>query len=152
VENPTASDTSSYSYGLEHPILEGRYRRGAWEANRIQVEGYDPAGEEAVIVDSFSWNEIDGLYDRLERLEDRNIASVSQAEQRGEAYLRSAEIEATSGAIRIPTNCGQQLYDVIDITDARAGLNSIKKRVVGITLSYRPLRGEYEERLALGAV
>ena len=151
VENPTASDSSSYSYGLGHPLLEGRYRRGAWETNRAQVEGYDPEGEEAVIVDTFSWSEIDGLYDRLERLEDRNIASVSQAEQRGEAYLRHAEIEATSGAIRIPPNCGQQLYDVIDITDPRAGLSGTKKRVVGITLTYSPLRGEYEERLLLGA-
>jgi hypothetical protein len=152
VVHPTASDSTSYSYGLDHPILEGRYRRGAWEPNRIQVEGYDPVNEEAVIVDTFSWSEIDRLYDRLERCEDRNIASVSQAEQRGEAYLRHAEIAATSGAVRIPPNCGQQLYDVIDITDQRAGLSSVKKRITGIILTYNPLRGEYEERLLLGAV
>jgi hypothetical protein len=152
VVHPTASDSSSYSYGLDHPILEGRYRRDAWEINRIQVEGYDPAVEEAVIADTFSWSEISRLYDRLERLEDRNIASISQAEQRGEAHLRHAEIASASGAIRIPPNCGQQLYDVIDITDPRAGLSSTKRRVIGITLTYNPLRGEYEERLLLGAV
>ncbi len=152
VVHPTASDSASYSYGLDHPILEGRYRRGAWEPNRIQVEGYDPVNEEAVIVDTFCWSEIERLYDQLERLEDRNIASVSQAEQRGEAYLRHAEIAATSGTIRIPPNCGQQLYDVIAITDQRAGLSSVKKRVTGIILTYNPLRGEYEERLLLGAV
>ena len=52
----------------------------------------------------------------------------------------------------MPVNCGQQLYDVIDITDARAGLNSAKKRVLGITLDYRPRWGEYTQRLWLGAV
>ncbi len=152
VVNPVATDSTSYSYGLEHPILEGRYRRGAWEPNRVQVEGYDPATEEPIIVDSFSWAEVDRFYDLLERLEDQNIANISQAEQRGEAHLRGAEIEASSGSIRIPPNCGQQLYDVIDITDQRAGLSSAKKRVVGLTLVYRPQRGEYEERLLLGAV
>ncbi|GAH64504.1 unnamed protein product, partial [marine sediment metagenome] len=69
-----------------------------------------------------------------------------------EAYLRQAEIESASGAIRIPVNCGQQLYDVIDITDSRAGLSAEKKRVLGLILVYNPRRGEYDERLLLGAV
>ena len=68
------------------------------------------------------------------------------------AYLREAEIESANGAIRIPANCGQQLYDVIDITDSRAGLDGEKKRVLGLTLVYNPRRGEYDERLLLGAV
>ena len=52
---------------------------------------------------------------------------MAKAKQRGEAYLREPEIELTSGTIRIPVNCGQQLYDVIDISDSRAGLNAEKK-------------------------
>ncbi|HEY55818.1 MAG TPA: hypothetical protein G4N90_00090, partial [Dehalococcoidia bacterium] len=96
--------------------------------------------------------EVERLYDRLKRLEDRNIGSISQAEQRAAAYLRHAEIEASSGTIRIPPNCGQQLYDVIELSDARVGLNSEKRRVLGLTLLYSPLRGEYEARLLLGAV
>ncbi len=152
VVNPGSSDNSVYSYGSSHPILEGGYRRRAWELNHVQVEGYDPVNDEPVVVDSFSWTQITRLYDRLSQLEDRNIDSVSKAEQRGDAYLRQAEIESASGAIRIPTNCGQQLYDVIDITDSRAGLSDEKKRVLGLTLLYNPRRGEYEERLLLGAV
>jgi hypothetical protein len=89
---------------------------------------------------------------RLGQLEDRNIADVSQAEQRGQAYLRQAEIESAGGTIRIPVNCGQQLYDVIDITDERAGLSGQKMRVLGMVLTYNPGRGEYEQRLSLGAV
>ena len=152
VVNPSSSDGSVYSYGSSHSIVEGKYRRRGWKLNRILVEGYDPAGDEPVIVDSFSWAEIARLYDRLSQLEDRNIDTVSKAEQRGEAYLRQAEIESASGAIRIPPNCGQQLYDVIDITDSRAGLSEEKKRVMGLTLVYNPRRGEYEQRLLLGAV
>jgi len=152
IVNPSSSDSSVYSYGSSHFIVEGKYQRRGWELNRIQVEGYDPVGDEPVIVDSFSWTEITKLYDRLSRLEDRNIDTVSKAEQRGEAYLRQAEIESVGGATRIAPNCGQQLYDVIDITDSRAGLSEEKKRVMGLTLAYDPQHGKYEQRLSLGAV
>ena len=152
VVNPQSSDSSVYSYGQAHVIFGGRYRKGAWELNRVQVEGYDPQADEPVIVNSFSWNQVARLYDRLSQLEDRNIDTVARAEDRGEAYLREAEIESVGGTIQIPVNCGQQLYDVIDITDSRAGLSEEKKRVLGIVLVYEPHRGEYEERLSLGAV
>jgi len=77
---------------------------------------------------------------------------VTKAEQRGEAYLREAEIESANGTIRVPVNCGQQLYDVIDVTDSRAGLDAEKRRVLGLTFIHNPNRGEYEQRLSLGEV
>lgn len=150
--DPLPSDASVYSYGQTHPVFEGRYRQGAWSFNRVQVEGYDPVEDGRIIKDSFVWSQIDILYDRLKQIEDRNIDSVTGAGQRGEAYLREVEIESTGGMIRVPVNCGQQLYDVIDVTDSRTGLNGEKRRVVGISLIYDTRRGEYEQRLSLGAV
>ena len=150
--NPQSADDSVYSYGLSHPIFEGKFRKGAWEFNRIQVEGYDPGEDDPVIVNTFNWDEIARLYNRLNQLEDRNIDTTQEAQDRGEAYLRQAEIESAGGTIHIPVNCGQQLYDVIDITDNRAGLSAEKKRVLGLILTYNPRRGEYDERLLLGAV
>ncbi|GAI13477.1 unnamed protein product [marine sediment metagenome] len=150
--NPLSSDGSDYAYGSSHPIFEGRYRAGAWGLNRIQVEGYDPAEDKPIVVDSFTWDQIDRLYDRLRQLEDKNIDTVTKAEQRGEAYLRQVEIESVDGSILIPVNCGQQLYDVIDITDSRAGLEAARRRVNGLTLVYSPSRGEYQQRLLLGGV
>jgi len=152
VVNPQSSDASVYSYGTSHSIMEGRYQRGAWELNRVQVEGYDTGAGAPVIVDNFEWSQITKVYDRLRQLDDRNIDSVAKAQARGEAYLRQSEIESTAGVIRVPVNCGQQLYDVVDITDSRAGLSVEKKRVLGLSLIYNPRRGEYEQRLLLGAV
>ena len=80
------------------------------------------------------------------------LDTVAEAKARGDAYLREAEIQSGSGAVRIPVNCGQQLYDVIDITDNRAGLDIEKKRVLGLTLVFNPSRAQYEQRLVLGAV
>jgi hypothetical protein len=150
--NPLASDNSVYGYGGEHVLLAGTYRQDAMDINRVQVEGYDSGAGESVLTDSFSWEEIGTLYDRLKQVEDRNIGTVAEAQQQGQAILRQSEIEAFDGSITVPVNCGQQLYDVIDVTDGRAGLDAAKKRVLGITLVFRPLRGEYSQRLRLGAV
>lgn len=150
--NPQSSDNSVYSYGSSHPILEGRYQKEAWGFNRVQVEGYDPQTSKPIIVDLFSWPEIVKTHDRLKQLEDSNLDTAQKAGERGEAYLREAEIQSTSGMISVPVNCGQQLYDVIDITDSQAGLEAEKSRVLGLSLIYNPSQGKYEERLSLGAV
>ena len=149
IVNPLAADESVYSYGGEHRLYEGRYAQGAMRVNRVQVEGYDDG---LILAESFDWEEIDKLRDRLVQVGDRNIGTVAEAQQRGQVYLRRAEIDAASGAIIVPVNCGQQLYDVVDITDARAGLDEEEMRVTGIILVYSPRQGEYRQRLSLGAV
>jgi len=150
VINPQSSDSSVYSYGSGHPLWEGRYFKKAMETSRVQVEGYDTGN--MILVGSFAWDEIDRLCDRPVWVEDRSIGSVTEAQQRGQAYLRQAEVEAEGGNIIVTVNCGQQLYDVIDVTDTRAGLDAERKRVLGIILVYDPTRGEYSQRLSLGAV
>ncbi len=150
VVNPQASDSSVYSYGASHPIFRGRYQVKAWQPNQVRVEGYNLG--EPVIVNSFSWIQITKRYDRLSQVEDRNIDTVAKAQQRGDAYLRQAEIASVAGSLHIPVNCGQQLYDVVDITDSPGGLSAEKRRVLGMTLVYNSRRGEYDEWLSLGAV
>ena len=150
--SPQSTDSSVYSYGTGHAVLEGRYRQGAWEYNRVQVEGYDPVGGQALIVNCFGWEEIGKFDDRLRYVEDRNLGTVAEAQARGEAYLREAGIHSAGGSIRIPVNCGQQLYDVIDITDSRGGLSAEKKRVLGLILVFNTRRAQYEQQLVLGSV
>ncbi len=150
IVNPLSSDSSVYSYGIEHVITEGRYQRAAPGKNRVQVEG-DASGV-LVLADNFNWDEIDRRYDRLSQVGDKNLGTVAEAHDRGLAILREMEIEAVGGTIVIPVNCGQQLCDVIDITDAPAGLDASKRRVLGLVLVYQPRRGEYRQRLLLGGV
>jgi len=152
IVNPQSSDSSAYSYGTGHAVVEGKYGQSGWDYNRIEVEGYDPQSDEAIIAGSFGWDQIDKLRDRLRRIEDRNLDTTAKAQARGEAYLREAEIRSGNSSIRTPVNCGQQLYDVIDITDSRGGLDAEKKRVLGLTLTFNPGRGQYEQWLALGEV
>ena len=149
--DPQPDDSPVYSYGGEHSILKGIYRREAWGINRVEVAGEDGSGQ-PVVVDSFAWSEVNRLYERPGQVTDHNLDMVEKARQRGETYLRKVDIESSGGSILIPVNCGQQLYDVIDITNSRAGLISSKRRVLGMNLVYDTRRGEYSQRLRLGGV
>lgn len=149
--DPLPDDSPVYSYGDDHPILEGTYRRETGEVNRVQAAGEDGSGQ-PVAVDSFAWSELNRLYERPGQVTDRNLNTVEKAQQRGEALLRKVEIESVGGTILVPVNCGQQLYDVIDITDNRVGLVSSRRRVLGMNLIYDTRRGEYSQRLKLGGM
>jgi hypothetical protein len=52
----------------------------------------------------------------------------------------------------VPVNCGQRLYDVIEITDPLAGLTAARRRILGLNLSYLPSSGKYEQKLNSGSV
>lgn len=49
------------------------------------------------------------------------------------------------------TYCGQELYDVIEVTDPVTGLNAARRRVAGLELRYATgKRPVYEQRIVLG--
>jgi hypothetical protein len=147
LKEPLASEASAYAYGTDHELLSGRYRAGAAEVNRAQVFG------SAVFAERLDWPGVEAVYDRLAQVQDLNLTSVAQAEDRGDAVLRGAALAAANGEIAVPANCGQELYDVIEVTDALAGLSAAKLRVHGLDLRYSTgERSAYEHRLALGGV
>ena len=150
--NPQSTDSSVYAYGQSHVISQGKYHSGSWQTNQVRIEGSDAVTGEPVITDVFSWEQMAFINDRVKQVTDRNISTITAGQTLAGAYLRKAEIEATGGLISTPVNCGQQLYDVIEISDPQAGLSAAKKRVVGIAVCYLPERGEYEQKLLLGGV
>ena len=88
------------------------------------------------------------VYDDLRQEHDRNLTTVALVESRADAMLRASALEATSGEITVPVNCGQELYDVIEVTDASAGLTAARRRVLASGIRYstgeRPV---YEQRM-----
>jgi len=148
IKNPQSDEASAYSYGTEHAIFHGRYGSQRPQANRVQVFGDGP------FVEAFGWNEIDDAYDRVRQVHDLNLNTVARARDRADAEMRHQEIASRGGEILVPVNCGQELYDVISITDESAGLTNAQRRVIGLSMRYSaggrvPV---YEQRLSLGAV
>jgi len=142
--NPQASDSSIYAYGTSHAILEAEYAKHVKHVNRVQVFG------SGVFTEDWDWEEIDLVYDHLAQIHDINLDTSAEAHARGEAILRHAAIESLDGHILVPLNCGQELYDVIDITDARAGLSAAKRRVLSLHHLYDTQKGAYTLKIGLG--
>jgi hypothetical protein len=148
VRNPQAADASDYAFGVDHPVLSGRYATLRPPANRAQVFGNGP------FVEGFDWAEIEDAYDRVRQTHDLNLDTVALAQDRAGAEQRHLAMAAQGGSLLAPPNCGQELYDVVAITDPPAGLSLAKRRVLGLGLRYvRSGRAPaYEQRLTLGAV
>lgn len=50
--------------------------------------------------------------------------------------LRQETLASSRGELVTPVNCGQDVYDVVSVTDEAAGLSDVDYRVAGIELRY----------------
>jgi hypothetical protein len=82
---------------------------------------------------------------------DANLEEAGQAQKRADALLRHETLEAMGDQIVVPANAGQEIYDVITVTDARCGIDQEKYRVLAIQTDYDRRQGRYDQRLTLGA-
>ena len=146
--NPLSDESPGYEYGTDHAILQSRHAVSDRELNRVQVFG------QGLMVEGFDWASIDSVYDRLLQAHDLNLTTVAEAQSRADALLREAAMSSPAGEIVAPVNCGQELYDVVSVTDARAGLIAASRRVTGMSAHYsRAAKSPvYQMRLRLGAV
>jgi len=145
--NPTPDQSTDYEYGSEHVILGGRYSFPSPSFNRVQVFG------QGLMVEDFDWTSANDIYDRLSQVHDRNLGSVAPAQERADALLRHEEIRSADDDLLAPVNCGQELYDVVEVTDPGAGLSAARRRVLAMSLRYvRDRPAAYDMRLRLGAV
>jgi len=142
-------EASSYSYGTAHVILSGEYSQ-AVPLTRARAIGRDDQ-DNRIVEDAFNWDNLQLGIDIFSQDYDPNLQSAARAQERADAILRKASLRAERGNLVVPTNCGQELYDVITVTDTRCGISSKKYRVMRIDVQYAPLGGQYRQRLTIGA-
>jgi hypothetical protein len=155
--NPLPDDAPVYSYSAPqaddiHPIVAGRYKTEAVKYNHIRIEGRDGTTNQPLIVNCYDYDDIQDSYDRFLAVSDLNLGSVTEAGSRGEILLRHFGMEAITGYIEIHPNCGQQVYDVIEITDNKAGLVNARRRVAALKTVFLPAGGKYLQTLLLAKV
>jgi hypothetical protein len=155
--NPLPDDMPVYSYSapqtdLIHAVLRASYRTEAPAYNHIRVEGFDSINSLPVIVNCFDYDDIANSNARFMSVEDVNISSVDEAAGRAESILRKDRSACTSGYIEIHPNCAQQVYDVINISDSKAGFVNERRRIIGINTFFQPACGKYLQTLLLAKV
>ena len=153
---PQTDDATDYVYvaaGLSqmaaHAIVSARYRDLGPDTNRVRVIG---AG---VFNEGFDFTDIESIGEHNLLVNDLNLTTASQTADRAAFGLREAELRSGRDEVRLAgVNCGQELYDVVSITDPQAGLEGEKRRVLGLSWRYRSAAagGEaiYDMTLVLG--
>ncbi len=142
---PDPAETASYAYGDGHPVLAASRRQALSPANRVQVFG------QGAFAEAFLWEDIALGGDRLRQVHDLNIASAVQASDRAGWEAGRLLLALASEEIVVPVNCGQQLYDVVTVSEPALALAAARRRVVAIRTRYDARRGLYRQHLALSA-
>lgn len=140
---------SLYKY-VWHVVLDGQYSKETPYINRAYIIGRDQYGNPVygTAVDS---TELGLVGERLDFQQELAIPTESQASSMASAILSKMRLSKVRGFILIPPNCGQELFDVVQISDSGANQSAVKFRVVGIRFEYNPKQSRYEHRLLLGA-
>ncbi|MCD6599709.1 MAG: hypothetical protein J7L19_03970 [Dehalococcoidia bacterium] len=144
-----SDEASSYTYGTAHVILKGNYGE-AVPASRIQAIGRDGSNNK-LLSSAFDWDLLALAIDNFHSDYDPNLVNTTRTQERAVAILRRHAMEANTGRIIVPPNIGQELYDVITVSDDRCGISSRKYRVIAIQALYDRRAVTYQQRLTLGA-
>ena len=133
-----------------HIILDGQYTQGSPGVNRVYIIGKDAEGN-PVYGTSLNQAEIDLVGERLDFTQDLSIPTTAKAADVAAAAVAKARLTGARGFIVIPPNCGQELWDVIQVTDKPTAQSQQKYRVIAVSFDYEPLRHRYQHKLILGA-
>jgi len=146
-KNPLASEDSCYSYGTDHAIFSGIYAEQVF-ASRVRAIGRD-SEDNRILEEALDWDLLALAIDQLEQDYDPNLQTATRAQERADSILRTQQTQGTPATIVVPTNVGQELLDVVEVTDERCGINQEKYRVYAIQTDYDRRQGIYTQRLAL---
>jgi hypothetical protein len=149
-KNPLADEDSCYSYGESHVILSGEYC-DLRHISRTRAIGRD-GDANRIVQDAFDWDLLKLGIDVVEQVYDPNLATTTEAQERADAILRTQQTQRTPATLIVPTNVGQELLDVVEVTDARCGISQENYRIQGIRTLYDRRKGRYEQTLTLGAL
>jgi len=133
-----------------HVILDGQYAIDTPGVNRAYTIGRDASGNPVygTAVDS---TELALVGERLDFIPDPAIPTTAQAGDVASAVLSKMRLRGKGGVILIPPNCGQELFDVVQVSDSMANQSAVSFRVVGIRFEYNPKLARYAHKLILGA-
>jgi hypothetical protein len=150
IQQVSIGSPALYKY-VWHVILDGQYATETPDKNRMFIIGRDQYGN-LVWGEAHDSAESALVGERLDFQHEIAIPTESQAAGMASAILAKMRLTKAKGVILIPPNCGQELWDLIEISDRVAAQNIHKYRINGIQLIYDHKSGEYYQRLRLAGV
>jgi len=150
-----SDEASDYSYGAagEHTIMAGKYGLRSPAYNHIEVFAGVGSGGVPMFGDEVDYDEVDLVGHRLQKVYDYAYQSKAECDARAVAQLRKHEATMTRGEIVTLPNVGLEMFDVVTVTDARAGVAAEKFRVRAMEEVFDSTKQPliYRQRVELGA-
>jgi hypothetical protein len=114
----------------------------------VQVEVY---GERAELSgEALDWNAIEALDQApLHKVVDLRLTTADQCARRAMGELHAWQQAGWRGRLTVPPNVGQEVLDVVTISDGLSGLGGAERRVVGNRVLWDRMRGLFEQTLEL---
>ena len=150
-KEPRTTDTSDYEYKNAagfHSVLEGFYRETT-PLSQVRSKGRD-ASDNPLLASSFDWDLLGLSIDNFQPAYDPELQTETRNQERADALLRKSALQAEGAQIVVPVNCGQELFDIVTVTDERCGVTAALYRVMAIQVDYSPRNGRYAHLLTLG--
>lgn len=141
-----ASGATTYTYGGAHPLRSLSLRSTASPVSEAETFGLAAFGE---AIDYATAEQSLGV---RESLRDLSSTTGATAAATAAAHLRQRALDAAAGQLVAPPNCGQELLDAVDFTDALVAATATKRRVASIRWRFDKRRAVYEQTLELGAM
>lgn len=121
------ADTPSYYYDSVHNFLTEVRQKALVLPNWVIFVDHYPTEEEAEAYkgeakDLESIARIGNVILVKKPAEYVGVASDAEATQLADSYLARVDAEVNQGRIIVPHNCGQEIYDQIQVNDSRAGI------------------------------
>jgi hypothetical protein len=129
---PTPADATAYAYGSatdHHAVTALEISMARPHAGWARVFG---AGVVAEAVDDAALERSAGAVIAV----DDNLAVQARATARASTLLRRSALATPRGVLTASVNAGQEVGDVIEVTDATLGLAASRFRVVALRLRY----------------
>ena len=143
---PLTSDTSDYTIGSAHALLQLQLRDERSPVAQLRVFG---AGVYRDVIDAAPTRH---LLSPAVVLRDITSTTSGAADASGAAARRRLQLDERNGRAVVPPICGLELLDCIDLTDGNISGSAVLRRVMGIRWRYDKRRHVYEQELTLGPV
>ena len=148
VRSMNTGDSSDYTYSNsgDHPLRELAVTLTGPGVSWFRAVGPDR------YTDAYSQADIDSFGPRLERRREYDGGTNLKVGEYAAAGVARGRWGRQRGILTVPWNAGQELGDVVTVSDALVGIAATNYRVLAIHCEYDRVRARYDAILTLGAL
>lgn len=140
-----------YTYDGDHAFFSGFVSEGPIIPNKITYTNEAPGGPSPDVGSDTDATSAASIGTIEEVVVDLNIADATEATTRAQRAIKRLKRNVTTGRDIVPMNCGQEVWDVVQVQDARSG-KTYTGIVSKLLRTYKPEDERYDLGISMGGV